>query len=211
MTTDGKYLKLADLKQYAFDSQSALSNNDTLLTQCIYRAEAIVDSYCGTGWDEQTYVLVQPSTVFVDRNGWLNLIANERGPVTAVTAIQMRNLSIGDTSWKTVTWATDDLIYPVATDPPKPDCWRVIVKPSSPLLSPISTGDILARWSYKGGFSTIPLSLQGIVARLAWWVQKLRDMPAGKVVTAELGLMEIPLSIPPDIKADLNMWRKVIS
>jgi len=208
--TDGRYLKLADFKMYAINGATVLNTADDLvLTSSILRAEAEIDGTTKTAFDEQTHTLVRPMTAFVDYHGWLHLFSRERAPVTAVAAIQTRDL-LQDKGWVTTTWDTDDLILPVAMDPPRPDSWHVMVLPSNNVPTRATT-EMLVRWTYTGGYATIPPSLQALTMRLAWWVYKLREAPLAKIVTAELGLMQIPLSIPPDIRADLRHWSPMYS
>jgi len=222
MTTDGKYISLAEFKQYGigstvdpgdpnvYNGNISGTPDDATLSQSIFRAEAMFEQASGASYDQQTYALTQAWTPFVDNKGFLHLFARERGPVTAVTAIQTRNLFY-DTTWKAQTWTTDNLILPYSgTTHPSPEAWHVIVKTDNALPS-ASTGQLMARWSYTGGFATIPDSLKGIMCRLAWWIYKLRESPVAKVVNMPLGTMTVPLSMPPDIKADIDLWKPVWS
>lgn len=204
----GKYISLTDLKAYG-SVDVTFTDDDTTLNQSISRAEMEVDAYCGQGFDEQTFTLTPVRQPFVDAYGWLWLSAIERAPVTAVTAVQIRALASTVSPWQTLSWGTDDIIMPLVTAPPDPNSGKVRIYPTNPRLTPFSTGMLLAKWSYKGGYNSIPDSLKGIVTRLAWWVYKLREAPLGRVATMELGIMEIPLSMPKDIIADLNLWRRM--
>lgn len=222
MATDGKYLTRAALKQYGIGTivdpgnptvyNQGVTNtpDDTLLSDSIFRAEALFDLTCGTGFDQQTYSNVQAFQTWVDRYGWLHLLARERGPVTAVSAVQIRNINAG-TPWESLTFVADDLILPpYDANYPRPESWHVRVFPAT-ALSPSPTGTILARWSYTGGYSSIPQGLQNIIARLAWWIYKLREAPVAKIVNMPLGTMTVPLDVPPDIRRDIELWRPVYS
>lgn len=204
-----KYVDINVFKAYG-PVPPGVTNDDVNLQSALERAEAEIDLYCGTGYDQQVYANTLPLKAWVDSMGWLWLVARERGPVTSVTNIQTRNIASGATAWQTLNFGAD-IFYPgngVAPNPPTPDSWLVRVYSASPVLFPSTYDSLMVKWSYTGGYTTIPASLQGIVLRLAWWIYKLREAPLGRVVTAELGLMEVPLSIPPDIRADLNMWRR---
>lgn len=224
MATDGKYLTLAALKQYGlgtivdplnptvFNQGVTNTPDDALLSDCIIRAETIFDLSCGTGYDQQTYSNVQAFQTWIDRRGWLHLMARERGPVTAVTAVQIRDLE-GANTWQSVTFVADDLILPpFETNYPHPESWHVMLSPT-PAQPPFSTGQLLARWSYTAGYASnaIPQGLKNLVARLAWWIYKLREAPVAKVVNMPLGTMTVPLNIPPDIAKDIELWRPVYS
>ncbi len=216
-----KYCTLALLKQYLIGTTAVASGNttvfnqgvvstpdDTILTDLINQAESDFDLLTGTGYDQQTLTLVQAFYPFVDNNGWMHLFARERGPVTAVTAIQTRDVWGGQTVWQDVTFTADNIIYPpfMAADTyPRPESWMVMVYPANP-LPPRATGQILARWTYTGGFQTIPTSLAILVARMSAYLYKLREMPAGKVINQPLGTMTVPADYPPDIRRDLRLW-----
>jgi len=97
-----KYCTLTQLKQYLFGTRTDPNNptvysgvvsgtpDDALLTDCIYQAEAGFEMTVGSGYDEQSYVKVQSFLTFIDGNGILHIYARERGPVTAVTAVEVR-------------------------------------------------------------------------------------------------------------------------
>lgn len=204
-----KYIFLNDLKAYG---QVDLTNtgDDSVLTASIDRAEMEIDGHCGQQFDEQTLTLATARQPFIDGNGWLWLSSVERSPVTAVTAVQIRDLR-GSNTWQVLTWQADDLILPIFSAPPDANSGKVRILATNPVLSPRSTGSLMARWSYKGGYNAIPSSLKAMTMRLAWWIYKLREAPLGRVATLELGIMEIPLSMPKDILHDLNLWRRINS
>lgn len=217
---DGKYCTLAQLQQYGLGTRTNPANptvfnqgvtgtpDDALLSDAIFRAEANFEMKCGTGFDQVVYTMTQAFIPFIDRNGWVHLFARERGPVTAVSALQLRNVSIGG-AWQTVTWGVDDIILPpFETTHPNPESWHVRIFPAQAQTN-VSTGQLLARWSYTGGYATIPDSLTNLIARFAWWIYKLREAPVEKVVNMPLGTMTVPLNVPPDIKADIEVWKPV--
>ncbi len=222
--TDGKYCSLALLKQYIIGSRTDPNNptvfngavsgtpDDTLLSDCILQAEATFEQTCGSGFDQQTYASVQPVLNFVDGNGWLHLFARERGPVTAVSAVSFRDIVAGKTSWDTVSWSASDGIilpnYAVTDTHPLPESWHVMLWPTSPLPSR-ATGQSLVRWSYTGGFATIPSSLALLIARYATYVYKFREAPIGTVTNLPLGTMTVPADVPPDIRRQMLLWSPV--
>jgi hypothetical protein len=78
-----------------------------------------------------------------------------------------------------------------------------------PAQLPAGTGDIYAKWTYTGGYTTIPNELKGIIARFAWWIWKLtREAPLGVVKNPMLGIVDIPLQAPPDIKSAAVNWQR---
>ena len=210
-----KYITLADLKAYFTSNHIIGATDDNFMYQAITRAEGQVDEYCGCSIDRGVQTLVLPSTAFVDKDGWMWLWAKEKGPVTDVSAIKFRYPA--GQGWKDAYWVpTDDIILPPVGAPPSPEAWRVRVA-FTPRIGPVPASNIMVKWSYAGGYGTlggspdIPSVLKAIVCRLAHWNYMMRDAPTGKVITAELGLMTIPLSIPPDIEADLNFWKRTES
>jgi len=209
-TGDGRYLTLAELKGWGLDIDPSTNlPNDSEMGKAIARAEAQWEQLCGCRFDQQTYILVAPSIVFVDSNGWMRLTALEGGPVTAVTAVKTMNVFFGESVWTDITWdATNGILLPAATTPPRPNSWDVLIKPTPPLMC-ASVGQLYAKWTYTAGYVTTPDALKAHIARLAWWVWKLtREAPLGIVKNPLLGLVDIPLSIPPDIKADSIFWSR---
>ncbi len=219
-TGDGKYCTLAQLQQYGIGTRTNPANptvfnqgvtgtpDDELLSDAILRAEANFEKRCGTGFDQQSLTNVQAFIPFIDRNGWVHLFARERGPVTAVTSLQLRDISSGG-SYQTVTWGVDDIILPpYDVTHPSPESWHVRIFPAQAQPN-LSTGQLLARWSYTGGYATIPDALTNVIARFAWWIYKLREAPVEKVVNMPLGTLTVPLNVPPDILADVELWKPV--
>lgn len=224
MTTDGKYMTLAVLKQYLQGTRTDPNNptvfngavvgtpDDNLLTLCIEQAEIAFELATGSAFDQKTFTLVQPYQAFVDRNGWLVLYARDRGPVTAVTAVQVLNMTNGDTSFKTITWDTSNGIilppFDAGDTHPHPESWKVIISPN-PSMLPADRSELYARWSYTGGYAVAPDGLQSLIARMATYIYKLRDMPAGKVINQPLGTMMVPSDFPPDIRRQITLWSPV--
>lgn len=222
MATDGKYCSLVLLKQYLLGTRTDPNNptvfnqgvintpDDTILSDCIMNAEAYFELQTGTGYDQQTYTSVAPFLNFVDANGWLHLFARERGPVTAVTAVSIRDVMFGSSvAWRPVTWdVNNDIILPpfaVTDTHPLPESWHVKLWPS-PAFGPRASDQILVRWSYTGGFATIPQGLQLLIARMAAYIYKLREIPVGRVVNLPTGTITVPSNFPPDIRDQIKRW-----
>lgn len=222
MAVDGKYCSLVQLKQFLlgtrtdpanpsiFNQQVVNTPDDAILSDIIIQAETQFELQTGTGYDQQTLTGVQAFIPFVDVNGWLHLYARERGPVTVASALSFRDIMFGgSTTWQSITFdPVNDVVYPpfAATDThPLPESWHVQIWPN-PALSQRATGQILVRWTYTGGFATIPQSLTSLIARMATYIYKLREMPAGKVINQPLGTLTVPSDFPPDIKRQITEW-----
>lgn len=215
---DGKYITLAELKLYGlgevadplnptvYNGSVATTPDDSVLTQSIKRAEMEFDRIAGIQFNQQTLTLVSAFLPFVDGEGWLNIFAREVAPVTAVAALQYRDLKAPGEGWKTITLNADDVILPINDGYAHPDSARVRIYNSN-IPAPRSTGEILIKWTYTGGFSTTPDGVKALICRLAWWIYKLREAPLYKIVSAELGIMQIPLRIPPDVNQDILLWQ----
>jgi hypothetical protein len=216
--TEGKYITLDELKVYGLGTIADPNNptvynnavqgspDDSILRQSIYRAEMEFDRIAGIQFDQQTVTGAQAFQPFVDGNGWLSFFAREHAPVTAVTSLEYRDLLSSDRVWKSVSYNADDLLLPINDGYAHPDCAYVKVL-STAVIPARSTGQILVRWTYTGGFATVPNSLKSIITRLAWWIYKLREAPMQQIVMPNLGIMQIPLRIPPDINADILLWQ----
>ncbi len=207
-----KYTTLAQLKAYG-QVPATVTADDTTLTSAIERAEFEFDTISGGSFDQQTMTNARPIKAWVDQNGWIWAFAAERGPVTAVSAVTVRDLVTSPTNWQTVTWdAVNGILLPSFVDAyrPDPDWWTVRIYPTAPVLYPRDTRNFLVKWTYTAGFAVTPAPLVDLINRLAWWVYKLREAPMGKIVSPELGMMTIPLSIPPDIRADIMRWSRPV-
>lgn len=223
--TDGKYCTLALFKQYLIGTRTDPGNptvfqggvvgtpDDAILSDCILQAEAGFEMVTGSGFDQQSLASVQSFLTFVDAMGWLHLFARERGPVTAVSAVQVRNLMVGDTAWQSVSWVADDIILPpyaAADTHPHPESWHVMIFPAS-AMPPTATGQIMARWSYTGGYAAnaMPVALQLLIARYATWIYKMREAPLGRVTNLPLGSITVPMDVPPEIRRQMVLWSPV--
>lgn len=223
MATDGKYLTLLQFKQFLLGTRTDPNNpnvfnqgvvntpDDTILSDIIINAESAFELKTGAQFNQQTQTAVQPFINYVDGNGWLHLFAREAVPVTAVASITYRDIMFGsDTSWHTITWdAVNDILLPsyAATDTyARPESAHVQIWPA-PTLPPRAVGQLLVKWTYTAGFSTVPQSLITLIARMAMYLYKLREMPAGKVINQPLGTMTVPSNYPPDIIAQIEAWK----
>lgn len=203
-----RYIQLDELVAYGPVNKTDDNSNKTLQWS-IDRAEAQIDEHCGVAFDEADIVDEVPQKAWIDATGWLWIVAAAHGPISAVTSVKVRDLLGAPATWSTLSFdpVNDVLLYPVTT-PPKPQNYVVRLTPTNPTYGARSTDQILVKWSYTGGYPAIPEALKAIALRLAWWNYKLREAPLGRVVDANLRLMEVPMSIPPDIRADLNSWRR---
>lgn len=220
-----RYLSLSLFKQYLIGQRTDPNNptvfngavsgtpDDNILTDVILQAEATFDMMTSTGFDEQTYTSVEPIQSFVDGYGWLNLLARERGPISAVSAVSVRILAGANTAWQSVTWdAANDIILP-SFDPtidtyPRPESWRCRIYPANALPSS-APGEILVRWTYTGGFATIPEALSLQIAYMALYIYKTRETPVGRIVNAQLGSVVLPSNFPPSVIAQTKLWSPV--
>lgn len=217
ISEDGRYITLSDLKLYGLGAIADPNNptvynsavqgtpDDSVLSQCIQRAEMEFDRIAGIAFDKITSSTVQAFLPFVDGNGWLTMFAREHAPVTSVTSVSLFDMQ-GNKTWTAVTFDSDKIIYPVNDGYAHPDCAQVKLYPATAMM-PRGTGQIMVKWTYVGGFTTIPQSLKAIVVRLAWWLYKIREAPLTQITMPQLGVMQIPMKIPPDVYADILLWQ----
>ena len=221
---DGKYCTVALLKKYLIGSVVDPANptrfngnvsgtpDDDLLSASIFDAESTFEQECdGTAFDQATQTVVQSFITFIDGNGWLHLFARERGPVTAVAVVEVRDLLSTDRTWKPVTWTADDIILPpysTSETHPHPESWHVLISPVSAMESR-ATGQIMARWTYTGGYPTIPTALSLLIASAAAYVYQRRENAMGVLQNAQLGTFSRPLDFPPDILRRFQKWSPV--
>lgn len=203
-----RYTTVSELKVYGLDDPTVTNPlKDPVLEQAISRAEMAIDLYTGTRFDAGG-VAGENARAWVDGDGWLWINVRRRGPVTALSAVQLRNLA-ARMPWQIITWQVDDLLLPyvdAGAGGPPVDGWQIRLYPAQ-LLPPLVSSQCVCQVSYTAGYATIPGGLKGITNRLAWWIYKLGEAPLGIVRNVDMHLMEVPVSIPPDIQADLNLWR----
>jgi hypothetical protein len=217
--TEGKYITLDDLKAYGLGTIADPNNptvynnavqggpDDLTLRQCIQRAEMEMDRIAGVQFNQQTITAGFGFLPLVDGNGWLNVFAREAIPVTAVTSLEYRDLKSPAEGWKTVVLDPLNVLLPINDGYIHPDSARVRFYDNA--FPARATGHILVRWTYTGGFATIPTWLKAIAVRLAWWVYKTREAPLNQIIMPNLGIMQVPLRIPPDVDADLKLCQPV--
>lgn len=202
-----KYVTLADLKGIVDAKTSA---DDLFLQDALDWAEGEFEKLAGTQFNQSAEVNATPRRAFVDRYGWLTLVANERAPLTAVTAVSVR--FPWASTWQTLAWdATNGIIMPPAdtAGPPSARAWKVMLLPTAPRLSMMAEGDLLVRWSYTGGYAQAPARLRMIIERMAQWKYKLREAPLGRVSMPAMGVTEVIPGLPDDLKADIRLWENV--
>lgn len=200
------YITIEDLVAY---SPVTISNPtaDLALGDAVSWAEGMFISLTGSHFDQQTHTNVQPQRAFFSRMGELVLIARERAPVTAVSAVSVR---IPNTlGWTTLSWNTDDILLPPIYDPPDPNAWRVTIFPNNILMQRVAADNLWVKWTYTGGYSPIPPSLHTVLLRMAWWKYKLREAPLGRINSEMFGTREIIQALPNDVRMDLLRWSRL--
>ena len=204
------YTSLASLKLYGGATEDGL---DSVLSNEIAWAEDEFEHHVGCEFWQQTVTLEQCPRPFIDGTGWLWLTALRAAPVNTVTAIQVRDISYGVTAWTPLVYTADNILLPMASpDGATPNSWTVRVYPTSPILGPRSTGQMLARWSYTAGYpgNAIPTGLEALINRLAWWHFKVREAPFGRISVGEMGIVIQPQGVPPDLVSSMDHWRRVV-
>lgn len=203
------YASLPELKAWADVRTDA---EDAILVQALDRAEAWFERICGSRFLGPTTVAERALRAWTDRNGELTVLVASVAPVTAVEEIRVRNIRTQSPE-VVLTPSQDDFQLPVVLTPvsaPTPDWWEIRCFPVGKRLPPATHEDLLVTVRYTGGLSTVPDSLKSLILRLAHWIYKLRSAPLGRVATLELGLMEIPLTMPKDLETDLMLWRRPV-
>ena len=203
------------MKRYGISSAAAYNQpvpatipiEDQQISDALERAEAGIDGACGDihFWAADVVAEVAP-TAFVDGYGMLWISGLRQVPVRSVSAISLLDRGTGQNSFTSITWdATNCIFLPPSGAPPDPEAFTVKVIAASP-LAPAVKGSLIARVSYSGGYVTIPPSLTAIANRAAWWIYQQRTAPLGRVSSPQLGIMETPVELPPDVIRDLNLW-----
>ena len=200
-----KYITLLQFKAYLRDQQAFQTDTDTELTWAVGRAEEAIDCFCGTQFQAQNLTHEQPRAVWVNSYG--GLVCQMHYPITAVTAIDIMDRYTGHTDWQTT--VIKEAFVETLADSPIMANYRFEAILSSPGIGARPTGAIRARVTYTAGYSTIPQSLAGITARAAHFYYLQRDAPNVTTVSAELGVMQVPLDLPPDVTSALMSWRNL--
>ena len=211
-----KYVTLADANAYGIvPATSASTTGSSILQDDLNWAEGEFERIAGSQFDQQTETNVQPINGWVNRFGDMTLMAAERGPVTAVTALSFRvpGSSSPYNTWQAVTWdATNGIILPGGSNvsPPRPNAWRVTITPANFTLSAIPADDVLFQWTYTGGYANTPPPLKTLLLRMAWWKFKLREAPLGKIALPPMGMTEVIPSLPADLAMDCTLWQRTV-
>jgi hypothetical protein len=197
------YTDLASLRAYGAVASTV---DDSILLDVIERASRDIDGFCGQSFEQAVVTGEVTTLVWVDPAGWLYVGSKNRCPVTGVDALELLDREEPNPTWRPVDLSQAVILIPEATVPPRQDAWLVRLKVPGFPGRPRPRGRLWARWSYRAGYPVVPGALRAVATRYAWWLYKLREAPLGRVVTAELGLMEIPLTIPKDVAGDLQPW-----
>jgi hypothetical protein len=208
-----KYGTLAALKSYGRISQPGqadISTDDSILLYQLARADCAIDHYCGTDFAHQTNTLEMARNVWVDRNGWIQCQVHKPIVTASTIAMQIMMVANGATTWTPLTLSQCICISDISNgDAPRPQAWTFMAYPNIK-IAPTTFGNILAQVTYTSGYSTIPAQLTAINVRLAWFYYKLREAPMMKIDTLNLGVVEIPVDMPKDIRGELSTWRRPI-
>lgn len=203
------YATLDQLKAYG---QVSTATDDAILLDLLERASRQIDAACGHSFDPETVQDEVTPLVWVTRTGWLIVASLAKAVVRSVASLAVLDQAAAMPAWQPLDLGSAQLIIPPALVPPTNQPWRVRcwVPPGTLPPGPIPRGRLLVRWTYDGGYASIPPALSQLTVRYAWWLYKLREAPLGRVVTAELGIMEIPLDAPLDLRRDLVLWQRVM-
>ena len=211
MTYSPRYTTLDSVKAWGA-TKSPATTDDAAILAAIARAESAIDKLSGTKLTDTTYAL-QPATIaYVDSYGWLH--AQVRHPIQSVSAIQVMDRDAGDIAYKAIALTTLELQHSTTDypdDPPDLGSYWLACYSAAPVLMPVPTGGLRVKITYEGGFKAIPDAVEAVVNRAAWWYYKLREAPTGRLTNMMTGTVETPLTLPPDIAADVKPWRRLNS
>jgi hypothetical protein len=202
-----KYVTLADFLQF-MPTQIQTQSDQFALQAALDWAEGTFENLTGSKFDSQTMTNEEPMSAWISRKGEITLIAKSRGPVTAVSAVSYRVLP--GTNWQTLSWdAANDIVLPVVSAPPEPDSWAVKIYTSSLGYYNVAAADFWWRWTYTGGYSTIPEEIKFPILRLTQWKYKLREAPLGRINSEMFGTREIIQDLPNDVAFDILRWTRL--
>ena len=203
-----QYAQLADLKAYGRIPATTNTDDSSLVYQ-LARADCAIDHHCGTSFVWALNVNEQARKCWVDRNGWLQVQTHKPIYDPASVSVSTMDVRAGQTTWHALALAQCICMAPVSDgDAPRPQAWQYMAVPTNSSLYPEAWGDILVKHSYESGYKSIPPQLTAIAVRLAWFYYKLREAPMTKIDTLNLGVVEVPVDMPKDIRAELNTWRR---
>lgn len=206
MSSFTQYTTLADVKSYG-----TMSNPDPIDDNEVVRAiRAVQNTIDQLGWsfhdETRTNEERAGQEVKIDNEGYLQ-IRVDKCPVYAVAAVAYR-------SRPTETWNTVDSTLieftptPVNTPYPRADSNLILCYVN---LRSRRNDRVRVRLTYSGGFAspTPPPALNLLATRMAWWRYKQRAASFDKIAMPEVGQVIVPSALPPDIRLDLEKWKRV--
>lgn len=195
----------SDLKNYGSIVSTDIQD-DAILQDAIDRAQADIDGLCGKSFLATTVTDEIAQRAYTDRAGILYVEAFAACPVRSVSALSWYGPY---RTWTVLNLAATDVFLPPGHVPPslRDNQVRFMGRDGTAPYANLSSDKLIIKWTYAGGYATVPPALKQICTRLAWWHYELRKAPLGQVAYPQLGMIEIPDDIPRDILLSLNSWK----
>lgn len=174
------------------------TDDDTLLTALIARAQAIIDAYCG-----RTFEASQDATRYFDAikdvDGAVLWLDKELAQITSITN------GDGDVL------ATNEYVTEPRNETPK---YAVRLLASTGLYwtyltNPENAITVVGRWAYS---VSAPTDIVHACIRLAAWLYRQRDTATGDFASpqqTQSGGYIMPARLPKDVEAVLMRYRKI--
>jgi hypothetical protein len=186
------YTTLADVKAYIGTVQSS---EDALVSQFITRASRWIDTFCQRQFTARTETRlfdalrdVSGQTLYVD-DDLLGIVTVTNGDGTTLSASNYVFLPTNETPK-----------YGVRLKASSGVTWTYNTDPEEAI-------SINGTWGYNNG-TVPPDDVKHAATRLAAWFYEQKDAPFNTVAFPELGALEIPPGVPPDIEATLIPFRR---
>lgn len=199
------YTDVATLKSYGIITSTNVAD-DAILQDAIDRAQADIDGICGKSFLASTVVDEIAQRAYTDRAGILYVEASQACPVRSVSALSWYGPY---RQWTVLNLVNTDVFLPPGHIPPnlRDNQVRFMGRDSTVPYASLSEDKLIIKWSYAGGYATVPPALKQICTRLAWWHYELRKAPLGTVAYPQLGQIDIPVEIPKDVMRSLSSWK----
>ncbi len=202
-----QYCTLEQVKTYGAIADTD-SNDDTYINKIITAVQNGIDAFCNWSFHDETRTNEERSgaDVKIDNDGYMQ-IRVDKCPVYAVSSVAYRFHPAQ--SWASVeSTLVETFPTPSSVPHPRADSNLILCYVN---MRAHRNDRVRVKVTYSGGFATTdpPGALNLLATRLTWWRYKQRAAAFDKIAMPEIGQVIIPSALPPDLRRDLELWKRV--
>lgn len=207
MPNFSQYCAPADVKAYG-SIDNVDTGDDAYISKIIIAVQNKIDADCNWSFHDETRTNEErfAPDVKIDNDGLLH-VRVDKCPVYAVVSVAYRFRPTD--AWTAIDSSLVEFFPTPATVPhPRADSNLILCYVN---LLARRNDRIRVKLTYSGGFATTdpPGTLNLLATRMTWWKYKQRAASFDKIAMPEVGQVVIPSALPPDLKQDLEKWKRV--